>query len=273
MAQVSLRRAGSWGKRRLRGLPVFRDLARVQYRHRLRAHAGSIRPLHPDDAPLLETLERDGVCILPVRELGWEGTEGMLADLDRLTDELAAAPRGTGNRIPVRWRRLCEAPAARDWGLGARALALAHNYIRLPLFYGGTQIRCELKNGAAGGVRNWHLDVEDRRILKLIVYARDVEAGGGPFEYLPLAETGRAVGRLGYSVGLVTDADLAAAGVSAEASAAVTGPKFTAVLADVGRLLHRAQPPVTRDRYTATYCWMSIHGDRDHHKRGRPVDA
>ena len=37
--------------------------------------------------------------------------------------------------------------------------------------------------------RLWHLDREDRRMLKIIIYLNDVSEEGGPFQYIPKSLT------------------------------------------------------------------------------------
>ncbi len=37
----------------------------------------------------------------------------------------------------------------------------------------------------------WHLDAEDRRMVKIIIYLNDVSQDNGPFEYIPKSDVSR----------------------------------------------------------------------------------
>ena len=86
-------------------------------------------------------------------------------------------------------------PHPLPWGLSDHLLDLAECHIGLPVRYLGMEVKRELVQSAAGRnhevVRRWHLDHEDRRILKVIVYLSDVDAGAGPFGYIHQAHSAR----------------------------------------------------------------------------------
>ena len=114
-----------------------------------------------------------------------------------------------------------------------------------------------MANGIEGGVRNWHFDVEDERMMKLIVYLSDVDEGAGPFEAIraPRAEKFRKevsyVWGDGYSnarIEKLIPPSLWYRGVGEENSVHVIDPV---------RILHRAGPPTHSDRYSMTYSYAS----------------
>ena len=100
------------------------------------------------------------------------------------------------------------------------------------------------------------MDIDDRRMLKIIVYLNDVGDGCGPFEYLDRDASDHAVRILRYSAGHVSDAAMARV-VPAEDWVQVTGPRLTAIFVDPKRLLHRVRPPTQADRYSLTFTYMS----------------
>lgn len=265
---ISSTRAVNWAVRRSQAVPAVRAYRKSIHSRRRKAHSGELPALDPGDANLLDRLEREAIAAVPITSLGWPGTGRMLADLDRLADLIGKKTPGKRNFVDASFEELGEYPALQSWGVSPRAQALAEHYLGLPVFYDGPHVRCELRSGRATGVRQWHLDTEDHRVLKLILYLNDVGEGGGPFEYLPLPQTDLALRRLRYSAGLVGDERLAESGLDT-ATIAATYPRHTAVFVDAARLFHRAQPPQTADRLTATYCWISVHGHRDHHPHGR----
>ena len=197
----------------------------------------------------------------------------MLATLGQLVGELEADAANMGGQSEIPSERVCAHPALRDWGASPRVRAFVESYLELPAFHGAPRVKREAADGGRSGVRQWHLDVEDFRVLKLILYLNDVEAGGGPFEYFSL-EKGKPVAD-GLSLrggGLVTDTMLREAGLDGDASETARYPKHTAILVDAARLLHRAQPPVERDRYAVTFTWLSIYGSRHFHPNGRVLE-
>ena len=73
-------------------------------------------------------------------------------------------------------------------------------------------MRRSLADGRYSGIRRWHLDWEDRRIIKIIIYLNDVNVGGGPYEYISRNITPEAIKKLNYyNLGYLSDAEMAAA--------------------------------------------------------------
>jgi hypothetical protein len=263
-------RATRWAVRHSQVLPAIRKYRRSIHLRRRTAYSTNLAELHSADSYLLDTLEREAICAIPIASLGWPGTEDMLDELDRLSEKIRSKVPGRGNYVGASFAELSDYPALRGWGLSPRAHALAERYLGLPIFYDGPLVRREMCSGRETGVRQWHLDSEDQRVLKLILYVHDVGQGGGPFEYLPLPQSEMAVRQLKYGAGLVSDARLARTGLHT-ATVEATYPRQTAIFVDAARLFHRAQPPRMADRLTATYCWISVYGHRDHHPRGQVV--
>jgi hypothetical protein len=50
-------------------------------------------------------------------------------------------------------------------------------------------LRKDIGTGEQVGTRFWHLDTEDEKVLRLIVYLDDVTINDGPFEYITLKDT------------------------------------------------------------------------------------
>jgi hypothetical protein len=267
---MNFARMVNWAVRHSQAVPAIRRYRTRVHLRRREAHSVNLPELDPSDAALVATLERDAICAVPIASLGWPGTGRMLDEIDHLSEKIRRKMPRKASSIGARYHELSDCPALRGWGLSPRAQAVAERYLGLPIFYDGPHVRCELRGGRATGVRQWHLDTEDRRVLKLILYINDVGHGGGPFEYLPLPQTEMAVRQLKYSAGLVADARLERAGLQ-DATVEATYPRHTAIFVDAARLFHRAQPPRTADRLTATFCWISVHGHRDHHPNGRVV--
>ena len=121
----------------------------------------------------------------------------MLAACETLASELRAQPQNGQNAPRLPNRRLMDFPEIYMWGLERRLLDLIENYVGLPIRYHGADLRREVADGKLNDVRQWHIDAEDRRMFKCILYLNDVEEGGGPFMFLPRGVT---IGRLGAFV-------------------------------------------------------------------------
>ena len=120
-----------------------------------------------------------------------------------MSDELAKAPRDGKARVPL--DMVVDDLEVWRWGLSDSNLDLCEWYLGGPVRYLGVNVRREFADGRWVHVRQWHMDIEDRNTMKIIVYLSDVDGGSGPFEYLSRDATKRAVKALRYSSGRVDD--------------------------------------------------------------------
>ncbi len=256
MAMEALERAANKLKREIFRLPAVRIYRGYEYHEALETHAMRLPPLDPKDLATVEELRKVGASITAVESLGFPGTTEMLAACAVLARELRGKPLDGSNapRLPI--HRLMDFPNVYMWGLDERLLNLIENYVGLPIRYHGADLRREVADGKTNDVRQWHVDAEDRRMFKIIIYLNDVQAGGGPFQYLPRAETQEAVRRLRYGSGFVSDE---AMGWTVPRSRWVEclGSSHTAIVADTCKIFHRAQPPRKADRLSITFSWTS----------------
>lgn len=186
-------------------------------------------------------------------------TEDVKAELERLTSLLAAdtSPR-TSTIRPPQTELLSDVRLWR-WGLDDELLDVAENYLGQPARYYGADVRREVADGRpAHDVRQWHRDIEDHRVFKILVWLNDVGPDGGPFAHVSADGSQDAARQLRYVSGFVSD-DAMRAVVPESAWHLCTGPRWTAVMPDTARLFHRATPPVREDRYSVTFTWTSRH--------------
>jgi hypothetical protein len=228
----------------------------LRHRRSRRRAAGALPPLPPRMRAALAALERDGVFVSSLEELG-AGTE-LLPALDRLF----AANAGTSAHakdyvVHVPDSAIDAAPAVLAWGLGEDILALCANYIGLPVAYRGVSVRRDIANGEWTGTRLWHRDSEDNRILKLIVYVNDVDAATGPFECVP-KRFSPPTWRVNLQDGSRVDERDFDRFVPQDRRVACTGPRGTVVIVDTCAVYHRGRLPEAKDRLTAFYCYNSL---------------
>lgn len=251
-----LSRAANKLKREVFRLPAVRVYRGYEYHEALEAHALKLPALDPTDLPVVEGLRRDGVFRAPAESLRLPGTAEMLAACEKLASELREKPLNGSNapRLPI--GRLMEFPEIYMWGLQERLLSAIENYVGLPIRYHGADLRREIADGQLNDVRQWHIDTEDWRMFKIILYLNDVRPGGGPFEYLPRGLTAETAARMRYGSGFVTD-DAMNNVVPRSRWVECVAESRTAILADTCKVFHRAQPPRASDRYSITYSWTS----------------
>jgi hypothetical protein len=252
-----LGRAANKLKREFYRLPAVRVVRGYEYHQALEAHALRLPPLDPIDLPLYLALRAEGAYVTPVETLRLPGTSEMLAACDKLAGELRAMPLGNGQnapRLPI--HRLMDFPEIYMWGLDRRLLDFIENYVGLPIRYHGADLRREVADGKLNDVRQWHIDAEDQRMFKIILYLNDVQPGGGPFQYLPRSLTIETARRLHYGSGFVTDDEMSAV-LPASQWIECLAKSHTACMADTCKVFHRAQPPRSADRYSITFSWTS----------------
>jgi hypothetical protein len=236
-------------------VPPMRSLAESRYQGRLREHQSLLPRLAPQRARLVDAVRDEGVCVSSLDQLGLPGTAQLKAGLMSLTGALARRPGIADTTRPPLSEILAES-GVWQWGLSEELLDLAEAYLGLPARYYGADLRREQANARTVGVRQWHRDVEDHRMFKVLVWLNDVDLDGGPFEYVPRRHTQTIARELRYVTGFVTDEALEAQVPRSEWRQA-TGPLWTAVLSDTRSVFHRAMPPRSRDRYSVTFSYTS----------------
>lgn len=239
-------------------VPPVRWAAESLHERRRRQWAGNLPPLRERGADLVSRLEAEAIVASTLDDFEVPGTEELKAALEPMIEPLAGRdPAGASTLRPSQEEMVGDL-SLWHWGLQDRLLDVVENYLGVSPRYFGPEIRREVADSQAVGVRQWHRDSEDRRMLKILVWLNDVDELGGPFAYLPIVRSEEAVRSLSYVSGFVSEDRLHSI-VPADEVRTVTGPKWTAFMADNTRLLHKATPPVARDRYSVTFTWSTRH--------------
>lgn len=218
-----------------------------------------LRPIDDRRREQVDRLERDGIIVDTWDGLGLPGVEELKPLLLGLVESLAAMPTsaaGDTSTISLSRDQTLQDPRLFQWGVSDDVLDLVEHHFGLPARYYGAHVRREIGDGRVVGVRQWHRDVEDDRNLKILVWLNDVDVAGGPFTYLPRPASHDAARRLRYVGGFIGD-DRFAGVVPRSSWQQATGPRWTAVVGDNAQIFHRAQAPVSQDRYSVTFSWTS----------------
>jgi hypothetical protein len=223
---------------------------------------------------LVEALDREGYVTLPFADLVGEDAwyaveaqgEAFVAETERTLAEGGRGKVRAGKEFVLRAYSFEGATLEVDdaWFSACasrRLLDVANAYLRLQaklsyvdLWYTAQQPATDERVAS----QNWHVDFDDKHLLKAFVYLTDVGPGHGPFEYVPGSQPGgrhdsvRPWVPMGY--GRVSDEDVSR-NVPGEEIATFTGGKGTLILCNTSGL-HRGGFATAGPRVlaTATYC-------------------
>jgi hypothetical protein len=238
-----------------------------------RRYASDTPQLDETQVAVVEALDRDGYTTLPLGDLfhgdEWARLEAQgQAFIEQTERTLAAGGTGkvrAGKEFVVRaWSFEGVTLGAGDaWFsivASRRLLDVANAYLRLwaklsyvDLWYTAQQPSTDERVAS----QNWHVDFDDKHLLKAFVYLSDVGVDHGPFQYVPGSAAGgpntvRPWQPMGF--GRVSDEEVGTH-VAPEQIATFTGPKGTLILCNTSGL-HRGGFATAGPRVlaTATYC-------------------
>jgi hypothetical protein len=249
-------------QREISKIPPLKALKEQTYQNALDEHAQFLPQLDNQGRSIVKTLQSQGTCVIPIEELGFSTTDTMMRTAFDLADKLRLRvldPNQNNNcEIGSSPEDLREFPEILLWALEPKLLDIIENYIGLPILYQYFAMRRSLTDGQYSGVRRWHIDMEDRRTIKIIIYLNDVIAGGGPYQYIPRQITDKAIEQLNYyNFGYVSDEAIATA-VPQSSWVTCLGNAGSVVISDTSSVFHRAQPPTQNERFSISFCYTSI---------------
>jgi hypothetical protein len=220
--------------------------------HRKAIEAHKLAPLQPRNTVVLQALEQNGIFTTCLADLN---LAPCLLKAQSLIPDLAAAIPSNGDFcLNVPDRQIL--PSLFLWGLQPTLLNLIENYLQLPVAYHGLYQRRDLINSTVKQSRLWHLDMEDYKILKVIIYLNDVDETVGPFQYLNAEQTDKICQTLNYQHGYLKTQNIKAI-VPEDQWQSCTGKAGTVIFVDTARLIHRGKVSTSHDRYTLFYDYTS----------------
>ncbi|MEL6158283.1 MAG: 2OG-Fe(II) oxygenase [Cyanobacteria bacterium J06554_11] len=246
---------------KLLGKGVSKLRSEVAYRAELMKHIGRLPALSQEDRKLCEQLKQTGVVRTSLASLGlsltpqlMQATREMVPQLQRasvvgnLSDNVRSAASHCLYGDPVAIAQ--KYSAIHLWGLQDRLLDILENYYGAPVSCIGVNMRRDIADGKQKGTKLWHIDWEDRKVMKIAIYLNDVDDDGGPFEYIPLESS---PSYRDFPSSAIYDEDMEKV-VSRSKWVACKGPTGTVVFADNAKLFHHGRTPL-RDRYTIFYAY------------------
>ncbi|MBA3924371.1 MAG: hypothetical protein H0X31_22775 [Nostocaceae cyanobacterium] len=236
--------------------PIFKLASELAYKKKVEKYVNYLPKTCSEDSNLVESLRHEGVFVTSLQALEISSTSLLLASTEKLLPELLGFSSDENHVVSLPSFKLMNYPEIFLWGLEERLLNIIENYIGLPIIYHGAHFRREIANGKLVDVRQWHTDVEDHRMVRIIVYLNDVGLNGGPFEYISKHSTSLLRQTLQYSCGFLSD-ELIKTLVPTSNCQPCTGRSGTVIFSDTRNVFHRAKPPVAADRFSITFSYTS----------------
>jgi hypothetical protein len=208
-------------------------------------------------------LEQNGVFVTDLAALGCSGDEGaeVMACGNRLAALLAARGAAAGRVRPAvtisKPADLMDYPAIYRWGLNPAILGIVQAYLRSPVAYDGPLVFHAPADGRETSNRRWHVDREDRRVVKVGLYLHDVSESGGPFQLLH-HEVRRAGEAFHYKVfDSIRLEQKLGRDVTSRDTVTCPGKAGTLVFAETGRFYHRGKPATDCERATIFFSYFA----------------
>lgn len=230
-------------------MPKARMSSELIYRAERDAYRRSLPGSSVDD-DLLAELQRTGIVMTTAEELGLSEVVAAAQPLAQELQDLPVPPDLPATHLSS--DRMRTSPDVFRWGASDRVLDLVERYFELPVAYHGVYLRRDMAVKKAAASNQWHLDMEDRRVIKLVVYLTDVEDGDGSFQYLPLEHSKELRRALGPNYRVGPDEQMSKF-VSDTEWRSANGPAGTILISDTAMLYHKGRRPEHTDRVTLFY--------------------
>jgi hypothetical protein len=226
--------------------------------HQLTAqqHLINLPSLSLEDYKLVHRLKTEGVVITSLEELAIPSSREMLSSAQNLIPLFPSVIRKNEYVLHATNKQMMENPEIFIWGLEKRILNIAENYFGLPVAYHGAYFRKDIANKVERKSRLWHMDNENRQVLKIIIYLQDVNEDQGPFQYISLETTQKLAQKLRYRLGYIKDTAMQRQASSSDYKSCL-GVSGTVIFAATGSIFHRGKIPVASDRFTLFFDYTS----------------
>ncbi|WGV23301.1 2OG-Fe(II) oxygenase [Halotia branconii] len=231
--------------------PLVSHFSDLTYQALIEKHLNNLPSLPITDLSLVEALKSEKIVVTSLAALSIPSTPQMLKAASSLISEIPESVSGSKHDFTIHAtpKQIMEYSEIFLWGLQQRLLNIAENYIGLPVAYHGSYFRRDLANGVQKKSRLWHLDKEDRKVFKIIIYLNDVYDDGGPFQYIPYSFTSAVASSLRYNYEYIQNQTMQQV-ISPLTWKSCTGISGTVIIADTANIFHRGTVPTASDRFT-----------------------
>jgi hypothetical protein len=265
-----VRQAVKFGLRKIASIPAdvafsVTNIPQVLTRLEARHDAARTRPadLSAIEKAAVAQLEQSGVFVTDVESLGFspESVSAFMASGERLAAALAARGEAAGSVRPAVTTSepadLLQYPEIYRWGLNPIILGIVEAYLRAPVAYDGPLVFHAPADGRETGSRRWHVDREDRRVIKVGLYLHDVSDSGGPFQLInhDLRGPGDAFRYRVFDTRHLEQ--VLGRDVISRKTITCPGKRGTLFFAETGRFYHRGKPATDHERSTIFFSYFA----------------
>lgn len=239
-------------------IPLLSYTGNLAYQAAIEKHIDALPILSTTDLTLVENLKDKGIVVTSLAALSIPSTPQMFESAKSLMSEIPKNISSNKNEfiIHASSEQMMEHLEIFLWGLQQRLINIIEAYIGLPVAYHGSYFRRDIANQVQQKSRLWHLDKEDRKVLKIIVYLNEVNDDGGPFQYIPQSFSAKIARSLRYNYGYIKDKTMQQV-ISPLNWKSCTGPSGTVIIADTANIFHRGKIPIYSDRFTIFFDYTS----------------
>ncbi|MGB3405386.1 MAG: 2OG-Fe(II) oxygenase [Microcoleaceae cyanobacterium] len=239
-------------------LSYFHNLSEQTYQRSLQQHLNNLPAISDEDKAIVNQLQQQGIVVTSLDQLNISSTPHLLADATEIIPHLAKVLPNYKNQYLVKASSelLLQYPSLFQWGAELKLLNLVENYLKLPVAYHGVYVRRDLANHVKKKTRLWHLDKEDRKMLKVIIYLSDVSEKIGPFQYISKDLTPWIFHNLRYNYSNITEEAMKAI-ISCSHWKSCLGKSGTVIIIDPANIFHRGKIPIISDRFSLFFDYTS----------------
>jgi hypothetical protein len=233
-----------------------------RYVARINRHKNNLPILSDADREIVNNLKRSGIHITTLESLNFPRSIEMIAEANKLVDELKDISLLPSNRksssIVASSEQLIKYKELFDWGLNQRLLNIIENFIEMPVGYDGLRVFLNIANKKHSEAKTWHKDREDRKIIKILIYLNDVDKNDGPFEYLSADLDGKVNKSIARKYRGLSNSQIQRKleDYKPKDITTVTGKALTILFANTARY-HRGKPPTQSNRATIMFSYFS----------------
>lgn len=246
---------------------VEQTIFQPRYQRAREAYRSFQRPLGERETEIVDAIEARGIYITSLDKLPILGADELLRAALHLAKDLEVkstlAAFSDQHEVHVTLQEFKAHPEIFRWGLQEQLLQIVGQYLGLSAAYDGASCLLSVADSREIGVRSWHRDLEDRRMLKICVYLNDVDEEGGPLECLGPDLNQQLCKSEQYQHKPISDREMQALSTQPNQKITCTGLAGTVIFLDTARFFHRGKPPTARNRAAVFFHYFS-------HRPSRP---
>lgn len=232
-----------------------------QYKKYLANYQSKLPLVAGNDAIIVETLKQQGICVITLESLSIPDTNEFIEAVNKLMEELTkiSEKRTSKFAIESNLEQLLKYPEIFSWGLEDRLRNIVSSYIGTPVAYDTFMAHLSLNNGKETATRRWHIDNEDRKVIKIIIYFNDVDEDGGPFQYMHPEVSSLLLKKVKdkYKFFQNQEIEELIANHKKDWLTTYTGKAGTVIIVDTARSYHRGKPPTKSPRRAVSFGYLS----------------